>query len=224
MFNNMQVIEQPVFYLFVAFTVFLSLSYFRGGRKNKRIYLSAFNSLKEIIKPKNEIYTNIGGLTGHHAKFIPKGNSPFREAEATITLLPRQSGLYYPISRMLMKIDRLFVSFTLKENFPETVTESHLIEKKFSTFKTVKIHNPEDFSIDEVKWGSADFFVYYKDEAGKKRYNNLLNTIPDPGKIRHLAVVPEHKRIFVFMEPVYGKVGEWFSLVYPWIRGFASEQ
>jgi hypothetical protein len=220
----MQVVTQPLFHLFIAFSILLSISYFRGSRKNKKIYLSAFNSLKDIIKPGNEIYTNIGGLTGHHAKFIPKGNSPFREAEATITLLPRQSGLYYPFSRMLMKMDRLFISFTLNKKFPETVTEAHLIEKKFATFKTVKIHNPEDFTIDEVKWGSEDFFIYYKDDKGKKCFNNLLNSVSDPGKIKHLAVVPEHKRIFVFMIPVYGKVGEWFSLVYPWMKGFASGQ
>ena len=222
MFNNMQVVQQPVFYLFVAFSVFLTISYFRGARKNKRIYLSAFNSLKEILKPKDEIYTNIGGQTGHHARFAMKGNSPFYEAEATVTLLPRQSGLYYPVSRFLMKIDRLFISFTLREKFPENITEAHLIEKKFSAFKTLKIHNYEDFKTEEIKWGKEDFLIYYKTEEGKKYFNSLLKTVSDPGKIRHLAVIPEHKRIFVFMVPVYGKVGEWFSLVYPWIKGFAA--
>ena len=78
------------------------------------------------------------------------------------------------------------------------------------------------FKIDEIKWGNEDFLIYYKSEEGRKYFNPLLKTVSDPGKIRHLAVIPEHKRIFVFMEPVYGKVGEWFSLVYPWIKGFAS--
>ncbi len=222
MFNNMQIVSQPLFHLFIAFSIMLSISYFRGSRKNKRIYLSAFNSIRDIIKPKDEIYTNIGGLTGYHAKFLMKGNSRFREAEATITMLPRQSGLYYPISRFLMKFDRLFISFSLDGSFSENITESHLIEKRFSTFKTVKIHNPEDFTIDEIRWGDNDFFIYYKDDEGRKHYNSLLKTVSDPGKIRHVAVVPEHSRIFVFMVPVYGRVGEWFSLVYPWIKGFAA--
>ncbi len=218
----MQVVTQPLFYLFIAFSIFLSISYFRGSRKNKKIYLSAFNNLREIIKPKDEIYTNIGGLTGHHAKFLVKGNSPFKLAEATITMLPRQSMLYYPISRMLMKFDRLFISFTLKSPLSETVTEAHLIEKQFSTFKTVKIKDPESFSTDEIKWGSNEYLIYYKDEEGKKCFNSILKSVEDPGKIRHLAVVPEHNRIFVFMIPVYGKVGEWFSLVYPWMKGISA--
>ena len=222
MFNNMQVVQQPVFYLFIAFSIVLSISYFRGARKNKRIYLAAFNSIKDLIKPGDQIYTNIGGQTGYHARFAMKGNTPFYEIEATVTLLPRQSGLYYPISRFLMKIDRLFISFTLREKFPENITEAHLIEKDFSTFKTLKIHNHEDFTIDEIKWGNEDFLIYYKSEDGRKYFNSLLKTVSDPGKIRHLAVIPEHKRIFVFMEPVYGKVGEWLSLVYPWIKGFAA--
>lgn len=220
----MQVVTQPLFHLFIAFSILLSISYFRGSRKNKKIYLSAFNSLREIIKPKDEIYTNIGGLTGHHAKFLVKGNSLFKQAEATITMLPRQSALYYPISRMLMKFDRLFISFTLRQPLPETVTEAHLIEKKFSTFKTVKIMDPESFTIDDVKWGGNEYLIYYKDEDGKKCFNSILKSVEDPGKIRHLAVVPEHNRIFVFMIPVYGKAGEWFNLVYPWIKGFASGQ
>ncbi len=222
MFNNTQIVTQPIFHLFVAFSLILTIIYFRGARKNKRIYLSAFNSLKDIIKPNDEVYTNIGGFTGYHAKFSMKGNSRFKSAEATITMLPRQSGLYYPVSRMLMKFDRLFVSFTLREKLPEAVTESHLIEKNFSTFKTLKIHNHEDFQIEEIRWGRNEFLVYFKDEEGRKRFNSLMKSMPDPGEIRHVAVVPEHNRIFAFMVPVYGKVGEWFAPVFPWIKGIAA--
>lgn len=222
MLNNMQITTQPIFYLFIAFSIMLSLAYFRGRRKNKKIYLSAFTGIRDIIKPSDEEYTNIGGLTGYHARFAMKGNSRFKLVEATVTLLPRQSILYYPVSRLLMKFDRLFISFTLKKNIPPTITEAHLIEKKFSTFKTLKIRNPDAFTIETVQWGNRDFLLYYSDTKGKTCFNNLLAETPDPGGVRHLAVVPEHNRLFVFMIPAYGKTAQWFASVYPWIKGLAA--
>ena len=217
----MEVIYQPVFYLFISFSVMLSLTYFWGSRRNKKIYLSAFNSIRDILKPKDEEYINIGGLTGYHAVFRMKGNSSFSKVEATITLLPRQSFLYFPISRYFMRFDRLFIAFGLRNSFEESISETHLIEKKFSTFKTARITNPEDFSIEERSWGEKQFLIYYKDETGKNFFNSILKSLEDPGEIRHIAVVPEHKRIFVFMLPVYGKVGQCFERIFPWIKSYA---
>ncbi len=89
MFNNSDIVNTPIFYLFIAFTILITLGYSWGRRRNKRIYLIAFNGLKELIKPKDQQYTNIGGLTGYHANFIPKKNELMRRVDTTITLLPR---------------------------------------------------------------------------------------------------------------------------------------
>lgn len=110
MFQNMQVTNQPVFYLFLAVSLLLSLGYIWGKRRNTRIHLSAFNAVVDFLKPKDQTFTNIGGLTGYHANIIPKINKTVRRVDLTLTMLPRQSWLYLPFSLILTRSDRLYVT------------------------------------------------------------------------------------------------------------------
>ncbi|MCX5834178.1 MAG: hypothetical protein NTV99_06670, partial [Deltaproteobacteria bacterium] len=127
MFEHEYLLTQPLFYLFIAFSLFLSLGYFWGRRRNKNIFLSAFNDLVEIVKPDEQKFTNIGGTIGYHANLIVKRKGPVSQVDATITMLPRQSLLYIPISKLIMKHDRLFITIYLNKT---PSGEGHLIEKK----------------------------------------------------------------------------------------------
>jgi len=97
-------------------SVLLTLGYFYGRRSNRRIYQSAFNDIVDVVKPDDQNFTNIGGAVGFHANLFikKKGGTPFSRVDATITLLPRHSWLYLPISKLIRKYDRLFITLYLK--------------------------------------------------------------------------------------------------------------
>ena len=156
MFNS-DITQQPVFYLFIAATVLLSLGYTWGKRRNTRIYLSAFNALVDALKPKDQNFTNIGGLTGYHANIVPHKNRFVHHVEATITLLPRQSWLYYPFSKMIRRFDRLFVTMIYSKKAENLTAEGHLIEDRFSSFRGPKISNTEKLEQEELRWGKTPF-------------------------------------------------------------------
>jgi len=59
MFNHDYILTQPVFFLFIAFTMLLSLGYLWGKRANKRVFLAAFNDLVDVVKPDDQTFTNI---------------------------------------------------------------------------------------------------------------------------------------------------------------------
>jgi len=228
LFQHREVINQPIFYLFIAFTLIITLGYSWGARRNKRIYLSAFHALVNLIKPKDQQFTNIGGSTGYHANLIPKKNDIFRRVDATITLLPRQSWLYLPFSLIIQRFDRLFLTFFLlhPKKTKLVLREGHLIERRYSNFRSPKIKNAGSLSHESFNWDGRDYILYYEDETVKNRLISLAKIMRTPGTVKHIAVVPEEERIFVFLVPKLGKVEENLKPVLNWIKNkqFALEE
>jgi hypothetical protein len=209
------IFHQPLFFLFVGFSVLLTLGYFYGRRLNRRIYQSALNDLVDIVKPDDQNFTNIGGAIGFHANlFVKKKGTPFSRVDATITLLPRHSWLYLPVSKLIRKYDRLFITLYLKKPPAE---EAHLIENKYSKFMGSKIENAHLMHHETVKWKNIDFLLYYTSGEMLEKMRAFIKKNPDPGIIRHIALVPEQKKGFVFMIPKPEQVARYFSPIYHWL-------
>lgn len=212
------VTQQPVFYLFIAFTLVLVLGWNWGSRRNKKIFLAAFNALVEVLKPKDQNFTTIGGQTGYHANLIPKQNSFIRRVDATITLLPRQSWLYLPFSMVTFRFDRLFLTLLFGKKAMKLVTEGHLIEEKYSRFRGPKITNEESLTMEKLRWDDREYLLYYADEGVRKDLLELKEKLGRPGHLRHVAIVPDRDQMYVFMVPRLGYVDQAFPVIYKWIN------
>lgn len=220
MAEHAHIITQPVFYLFVAFSVLLTYGYFRGRRQNKEIFLSAFNDIMKVFKPDDQIFTNIGGAVGYHANlFFKKKGAFLSQANATITMLPRHSWLYLPISKLIRKYDRLFIEMFPK-NKPQE--ECHLIEEQYARFAGAKITETERLQKETVTWGKHTFYLYYETPETRSGLMNFIEKTPDPGVIRHIAVVPDQKKYFIFMIPQKGRVAKYLTPAYQWLSSTAK--
>lgn len=223
MFDNPEVTSQPVFYLFIAATILLSLGYIWGRRKNRRIFTAAFDDLAGILKPRDQQYTNIGGLTGYHANFLPNKNSVVRRADVTLTLLPRQSWLWYPFSLLTRKFDRLFLVFEIQKSAFGDLAEGHLIEHRYAKLPGASIENADNLTREELSWEGRTFFLYYGDERMKKAILECKERLNTPQTLRHLAVVPERERLFIFMIPKRGTVATVVRPIYDWFHRLLKE-
>jgi len=213
--NYADIIHQPIFFLFIAFSIFLTLGYFWGRRSNRKICHSAFNDLVDIVKPHDQTFTNIGGVIGFHANlFLKKKDTPFSRVDATITLLPRHSWLYLPISKLIRKYDRLFITLYLKKPPSE---EAHLIESEYSKFMGSKIDNAHRLHHETIKWKNLDFHLYYGSREMHEKMRSFIEKNPDPGIVRHIALVPEQKRGFIFMIPKQDQVARYLAPIYHWL-------
>lgn len=214
MFEHDYLVSEPLFWLFLAATAVLVWGYYWGGRENKRLYLSAFNGLADVIKPVDQTFVNIGGLIGYHGNFVTPKDSPFEKVEATITFLARQSLLYLPVSILIRKHDRLFVTLYMRQSPKE---EGHLIEERYSRFRHARITNEARLNREPIRWGGMDWIVYYQGGRMRDRLKKFTETHTEPGILRHIAVVPDQKKCFVFMIPKKGQVKACFEPVYRWI-------
>lgn len=207
---------QPLFYLFIAASILLSLGYVWGRRKNKRIFLNAFESMVDVLKPKDQQFTNIGGISGYHANLVPRKNKYIRRVDATITLLARQSWLYYPFSRLMRRFDRMFMLFTLSPKAYGVLEEGHIIEQKYSTFLGARIENADALESEELEWGDKQFYLYYANERVKRELEDAKARLGEPGPLRHLALVPSQERMWIFLIPRIGAVHPLVSSLNEW--------
>ncbi len=218
--NYANIVHQPIFFLFVGFSFLLTLGYFWGRRLNRKIYQAAFNGLVDVVKPDDQTFTNIGGAVGFHANlFVKKKGTPFSRVDATITLLPRHSWLYLPISKLIRKYDRLFITLYLKKPPSE---EAHMIERKYSKFMGAKIENAHLMHHETVKWENFDFYLYYSSPEMLEKMRAFIKKNPAPGIIRHIALVPGQKKGFIFMIPKPDQVARYFALIYHWLPSVAK--
>jgi len=146
--------------------------------------------------------------------FVKKKGIPFSRVDATITLLPRHSWLYLPVSKLIRKYDRLFITLYLKK---PPLEEAHLIESKYSKFMGSKIENAHLMHHETVKWETLDFHLYYRSREMLENMRSFMKKNPVPGIIRHIALVPEQKKGFIFMIPKPDQVARYFAPIYHWL-------
>ena len=220
MFKYEHILTQPVFFLFVAFSFLLTFGYYWGRRHNREMFLSAFNDLMEVFHPDDQTFTNIGGAIGYHANlFIRKKGAFLSRVDATITMLPRHSWLYFPISKLIRKYDRLFIELYVKNKPGE---ECHLIENQYSRFAGAKITGAGRLNTETVTWGTYTFHLYYETIETHTRLMDFINRNPEPGIIRHIAIVPDQKKCFIFLIPRKGQVARYLAPVYRWLPSVVS--
>ncbi len=216
--SSQPITQEPLFLLFIAATVLVSLCFFWGGRRNKRIHLSAFNALVDTLNPREQSFTTIGGQSGYHANLVPAKNSFIRRVDATITLLARHTLLYYPVSRYLRKWDRLFLTLFFAKDAHGKISEGHFIEKEYEDFRTPKITNKDKLKSEQVEWGDKTFTLYYQDQIMRDALLALKKKLDTPGEIRHVAFVPDQEKAFLFLVPRPGETARVFPPVWNWVN------
>lgn len=219
MFENEMILTEPLFYLLVAFSALLTLGFFWGRKKNRKIYNDAFQALVDTVKPDDQTFTSIGGVVGYHANLLVKRKGPVSRVDATITLLPRQSWLYFPVSKLIRRWDRLFITLYLKQAPPE---EGHLIETKYAAFRGPKITSANRLNREDVRWGGRSFHLYSQGAHIRDALVGFMQKNMDPAIIRHIAVVPERRLCFIFMIPGRRETGRCFASFHQWVATLTS--
>jgi hypothetical protein len=214
MVGHEQVSQQPVFFVLALISAVLTIGYYWGNRKNKQLFLAIFEELAAVIKPVHKEYGNIGGSKEYYTDFTLQKESPLARIDARFTFLPRQLLPYLPIALLIDKSDRLLIALHFKEKLRD---EGHIIEVDYAGTRTAKIANVDQFSKVFVKWGKYDYNMYYKSKKTYERFKGLIDKIDDPGVIRHIALIPDQKKCFIFMIPRKGQVAKDLAPVYQWM-------
>ena len=105
--------------LLVILGLVASLQYWRGRRLNLTLIRELSRQMEEALQPVNKNYTWIGGYVGVVAEYDLK-HEVYEKVKGTISLLPHHSLLYFPISLLLGRRDRVYILIYPKEILKES--------------------------------------------------------------------------------------------------------
>jgi hypothetical protein len=214
MLGHEQASQHPVFFVLALISAVLTIGFFWGNRQNKQLFLAIFEELAAVIKPEHKEYGNLGGTKEYYTDFTLQKESPLARIDARFTFLPRHLWPYLPIALLIDKHDRLLIALHFKKKLSD---EGHIIEVGYAEARTAKIANRDQFNKVFVKWGKYDYNMYYKNKKTHERFKELIDKIDDPGVIRHIALIPDQKKCFIFMIPRKGQVAKDLAPVYQWM-------
>jgi hypothetical protein len=184
-----------LFAILVIFAGVATLQFFYGRKLNLVLMRNVAETLEEVVKPKDQLYTWLGGYIGFKVEY--EVDDPIVEKiEATLTLLPRHSIMYLPVSKVTLGGDRLFLVVRSRHAVKGDV---HAIKK--GTYRLSKgIDNEIEYLSEVVAINGAEFQVFYKKRRDKDKLLKHLSGLP-VDKVKHISVTPSTRVIYAFVVP-----------------------
>lgn len=188
--------QGEIILLILIFGGVVSLQFFQGRKLNvilMRYYIKGF---EENLKPKDKLYTYIGGYVGFKVQYDIEDEF-VKQIQMSLTLLPRQSLLYFPISLLTRKHDRLYILLRLKHKLG---FDAHIIKKNFY-FLGPQLDNMETYKKEIVNYDGGKFYIFYKNREDIENLERLVKRSMDFHNIRHIGYTRETNVIFLLLKP-----------------------
>ncbi len=170
----------------------LVLQFYRGRKINLALQEKVIRELEEVFRPVDKIYQVIGIYVGFRG--VLKLDDPSIErVEVTTILMPRHSLLYYPISLLTVRMDKVMIHLVPRGRVPG---EAHVVRKGYYRLGASRVIEGSELmeSWEEVIGGRR--FEVFDASNLSGRLLQAVRSLPDPGTVNHLALVPANNTIF----------------------------
>ncbi len=185
----------------VVLAVLSTAAYYLGSKKNRWIVSRISGQLEEALKPRTTNYVNIGGVIGYNFSYaLP---APYTSAKGTITMSPRHSLLYLPVSRLLGVSDRFFVNVFTKKKIQG---EAHIVDAKY--LRKANIDGLDSMERRETEAGGKKFVLLWRKRDMSAMLESTLASIEDASSLRHFCAYPETGTFFIHLRPKSGQILE----------------
>lgn len=181
-------------YIIILLALVSTLGYFRGRARNRWIGGWIAAGTEEILKPRDTNYTNIGGTIGYN--FVYKLKNPFTEAKGTFTLLPRQSILYYPISRLIARYDRFYMNIFLQGKL---LGEGHIVSSDYYRRMRVPIVGESRLKKDRITLGNREYLLFWDNPSLKETLRNYVLSQEERAGLKHFCCYKDNNTLFIYL-------------------------
>jgi hypothetical protein len=192
----------PYIFWLVILGLFTTFGYFRGKKKNAWISGWISTETERILKPKETEYTNFGGTIGYN--FLYRLREPLREAKGTFTLLPRHSILYLPISLVISRHDRYYLTiFTHKK----LIGEGHIINSAYFGKMRTTIDRLESFQRAVVEAGGRKYILLWDRKPVEVLLRKLVEKAGTRDTLLHFCCYRDNRNFFLHAVPRHDDLG-----------------
>ncbi|MFA4640152.1 hypothetical protein [Pyrococcus kukulkanii] len=173
-----------------------SLQFYKGRKLNLMLMQHYLRSIENIVKPKDKDYVWLGGYVGFRAHY--KLDDPdILKFEYTLTLLPRHSILYFPVSLLINRHDKLYI--VVRPTF-EIEREVHFLQKGYFRMRP-GIDREIELLKGEEEVNGVKFETLFDNYEDIKEVKGFIEGFSNVENVKHVAIVPKTNVIYVFMKP-----------------------
>jgi len=205
-------------YLLIALAFATTLGYLSGKKKNKRLGEMVGSSVEDILQPEETEYVNIGGVMGHNFTF--KLKAPFTEAKGTFTLLPRHSILYLPLSLLISRHDRFYLTLFAARDL---LGEGHIIAEKYFPKMRVDIAGMEKLKKTSFQKEGKNFIILFDNPHLEKRLTALLEETVTTEDLLHFCCYGKNRNFFIHVIPRKHTLASLLEGIYQQLPGMMKQ-
>lgn len=183
--------------LLVILGLVASLQYWRGRRLNLTLIRELSRQMEEALQPVNKNYTWIGGYVGVVAEYDLK-HEVYEKVKGTISLLPHHSLLYFPISLLLGRRDRVYILIYPKRKLKgkANITRGKIKGISQASFK------------DTVRVKGVVLQRSYNSKEEAEFMTKIISRLKDPSSLEHLAANVEENAYYARLRIGRGDISE----------------
>lgn len=183
--------------LLVILGLVASLQYWRGRRLNLTLIRELSRQMEEALQPVNKNYTWIGGYVGVVAEYDLK-HEVYEKVKGTISLLPHHSLLYFPISLLLGRRDRVYILIYPKRKLKG---KAHITRGKIKGISQASFK-------DTVRVKGVVLQRCYNSKEEAEFMTNIISRLKDPSSLEHLAANVEENAYYARLRIGRGDISE----------------
>ncbi|MCD6373234.1 MAG: hypothetical protein J7L37_06790 [Thermococcus sp.] len=195
--------NQTLFAIIFVLAGISVIQYYRGRKLNLLLMEHYIKAVKDVIKPEDETYTWLGGYIGFRAEYKVNRDN-IRKFEFTLTLLPRHSILYFPISLLTSRHDKLYIVI---RPFAQIKREAHLIQKGYYRLKP-DIENEAFLQKETVEIAGKKYEALYEKKRDIENLKEFIESLSNPHNVKHVSLTPKTSVFYVLMKPEPDTIGE----------------
>ncbi|ALU11631.1 membrane protein [Ignicoccus islandicus DSM 13165] len=170
--------------------------FFRGRRTNLELMRDYVREIESSLDPVDKLYTLTGLYSGFKSEFKVR-NEKIEKIEISLGLMPRESLLYYPISLLTLRHDRLYIVFRLTKIPRE---EIHIVHPKTLGYNAKELRNVLKNKV------IINGTIYLTNtEENHPTLNDLKSIVLDEN-VLHVSLVPRTSVLYVFLKPRRGLI------------------
>lgn len=183
--------------LLVILGLAASLQYWRGRRLNLTLIRELSRQMEEALQPTDKNYTWIGGYVGVVAEYDLK-HEIYEKVKGTISLLPHHSLLYFPISLLLGRRDRVYLLIYPKRKLKG---KAHIAIGKIKDISKVSFK-------DEIELKGVVVERRYDSKEEIDFLTKIMSQLEDPSSVELLAANVEENAYYARLRIGRGDISE----------------
>jgi len=188
-------ITLEIFLLIVAASAIAVLQYFRGRRYNLALLRYSMDVLEKILRPRDKIFHVVGLYVGYKG-VLWLDYKALSRSEVTVLLMPRYSAFYYPLSKLITRFDKVYLTYWFNRDIGG---EAHVIkEGAYRRSPKSVVKNVDKMQFSETFIKGNKYYLVYDDGAIVRKLVRFIETLSNPDHVNHVAIVPENKSIYIF--------------------------